>query len=78
MIAEKLIVVNGMTGQETPVKIQEGATPKEVLSNLGLQNYRLASVKNRHVFQPGQDISQAVQNGERLFAFAEMAVGGGA
>jgi len=77
MITKTLIVVNGMTGQETPVRVEEGATPANILSQLGLPNYQLATVKNRQVLQPGCDISRVVDDRERLFAFAPMVVGCG-
>jgi len=76
MIMKKLIVVNGMTGQETPVRVGEGTTPKDVLAKLGLEEHRLSRVRDRYELPLGRDMLPSVQNGERLFAFAAMAVGG--
>lgn len=75
MIQKTLFIVNGLTGQETPVRVEEGATPANVLNKLGLPNYQLARVKDRRVLQTGRDVSHTVEDGERLFAFAPMAVG---
>ena len=75
MITKMLIVVNGMTGQEMPVKVEEGATPADVLNKLGLPDYRLATVRNRQVLQPGCDVSRTVEDQGRLFVFAPMEVG---
>lgn len=77
MITKTLIVVNGLTGQETPVRVEEGATPADILNQLGLPNYQLATVRNRQVLQPGSDVSRAVEDHGRLFAFAPMVVGCG-
>jgi len=76
MITKMLIVVNGLTGHETPVKVDEGATPANILSKLGLPNYQLARVKDRQVLSRNSDVSNLVENRERLFAFAPMSVGG--
>jgi len=76
MITKTLIVVNGMTGQESPVQVEEGATPPDILRQLGLPNYQLARVRNRQVLQPRCDVARVVGDGERLFAFAPMVVGG--
>lgn len=75
MIEKTVFVVNGMTGQETLVKVQEGATPEHILKQLGLPNYQLARVSDRQVLKARTDISRTVQNGQRLFAFAPMVVG---
>jgi hypothetical protein len=77
MIERRLLVVNGMTGQETRVRAPEGTTPREIVSRLGMPDYQLARVSDRHVFPQNVDVTQSVQNGERLFAFAPMVVGGG-
>jgi len=77
MIVKRLIVINGMTGQETPVRVGEGTTPESIVGNLGLEGYRLARVKDRHPLPIGLDILPSVQDGEKLFAFAAMTVGGG-
>lgn len=75
MITKTLIVVNGMTGQEARVRVQEGATPADILKQLGLPNYQLARVSDRQVLKARTDISRTVQDGQRLFAFAPMVVG---
>lgn len=75
MITKTLIIVNGMTGQETPLRVEEGATPANILSKLGLSNYQLAKVRNRQVLQPRCDVTRVVRDRERLFAFAPMVVG---
>jgi sulfur carrier protein ThiS len=75
MITKKLIVVNGMTGQEMPVRVEEGATPADILKQIGLPNYQLATVRNRQVLQHSCDVSRVVDDRERLFAFAPMVVG---
>ena len=76
MMERRLVVVNGLTGQETQVKVTEGATTADVLRQLGLENYRLARVRDRRVLDGQSDVSRAAENGERLFAFAPMVVGG--
>jgi len=76
MIERRLLVVNGMTGQETRVQASEGTTPREIVSRLGMPDYQLARVSDRRVLPQNQDVTQSVQNGERLFAFAPMVVGG--
>jgi len=76
MITKKLIVVNGMTGKESRIRVQEGTKPAEVLSKLGLPKYQLARVKDRRVLSPGCDLAREVRDCERLFAFAPMVVGG--
>lgn len=75
MFTKTLIVVNGLTGEETPMMVEEGATPTNILSKLGLSNYQLAKVKNRQVLQPRCDVTRVVKDRERLFAFAPMVVG---
>ena len=75
MITKTLIIVNGLTGQETPVKVEEGATPADILNKLGLPSYQLATVKNRQIIQRGSDVSRIVNDHDRLFAFAYMEVG---
>jgi len=77
MFTKTLIIVNGMTGQETPIRVEEGATPADILNQLGLPNYQLATVRNRQVLQPGSDVSRTIDDRERLFAFAPMVVGCG-
>lgn len=76
MIEKTLFIVNGLTGQETPMLVEEGAAPSDILKQLGLPNYQLARVKDRRVLQRGRDVSRTVENGERLFAFAPIEVGG--
>ena len=76
MITKTLIVVNGMTGKESRVKVQEGTKPADVLGKVGLPNYQLARVKDRRVLRPGCDLAREVRDCERLFAFAPMVVGG--
>jgi len=76
MFTKTLIVVNGMTGQEIPVQVEEGVKPQEILRQLGLPNYQLARVRNRQVLQPRCDVARVVGDRERLFAFAPMVVGG--
>ena len=78
MITKRLVVVNGMTGQEMPIRVGQGATPANILSQLGFQEsgkHKLARVGNRHIFQPNCDVSRVVRDGERLFAFESMEVG---
>ena len=76
MITKTLIVVNGMTGKENRVRVQEGAKPIDLLSKVGLPNYQLARVKDRKVLRPGCNLAREVRDCERLFAFAPMVVGG--
>jgi len=76
MITKTLIVVNGMTGQEKLVSVGHGATPANILNQLGLSNYQLARVSNRQVLQPSCDVYHNTRDRERLFAFAPMVVGG--
>jgi len=76
IITKTLIVVNGMTGEESRVKVQEGTKPSDVLSKIGLPEYQLARVKNRQVIQPGCDLSREAGDCERFFAFSPMIVGG--
>ncbi|MCX5653930.1 MAG: hypothetical protein NTY65_04685 [Planctomycetota bacterium] len=76
MIEKTLLVVNGMTGQETRVKATEGTTPRAIVNRLGLDNYQLARVTDRQVLPQDHDVTRSVQSGERLFAFAPMVVGG--
>jgi sulfur carrier protein ThiS len=76
MIEKVLIVVNGMTGQETPIKVASGATPAAVLGKLGFGGYQLARVKDRQILQDAANLDAVVAEGERLFAFAPMIVGG--
>ena len=76
MNEKKLIVVNGMTGQEMPVKVLDEATPGNVVQELGLDGYSLARVSDRKPLQPTQVIGDQVRDGERLFAFSPMTVGG--
>ncbi len=75
MITKTLIVVNGMTGEENRVRVQERTKPADVVNELGLPNYQLARVKDRRVLQPGCDLSREVRDCERIFAFAPMRVG---
>jgi sulfur carrier protein ThiS len=77
MTEKRLVIVNGMTGQETPVKVAEGATPADILGKLGLADCQLARIKDRQVLQPQSDLVRSVENGERMFAFSRMEVGGG-
>ena len=77
MIEKKVFIVNGMTGQTTPVKIDDKATPEDILNQVGLENLNLARVSDRHVLPPGCQVSSEVQNNDRLFAFAPMIVGVG-
>jgi hypothetical protein len=76
MIEKQLIVVNGMTGQETRLRAPEGTTPREIVARLGMENYQLARVADRRVLPQDHDVTRSVQSGERLFAFAPMVVGG--
>ena len=75
MITKTLIVVNGMTGQEARVRVQEGATAASILRQIGLPNYQLARVSDRQVLKRRTDVSRTVQDGQHLFAFAPMVVG---
>jgi sulfur carrier protein ThiS len=77
MITKTLIVVNGLTGQETPVRVEEGSMPADILNKLNLPDYQLAKVKNRQVLPENCDVSRVVDDRERLFAFAPMVVGCG-
>jgi sulfur carrier protein ThiS len=70
-----ILIINGMTGQETPIRVEEGATPVDILNKLGLPDYRLATVRNRQVLQPSCDVSRTIEDRERLFVFAPMEVG---
>ena len=49
MINKELTVVNGMTGKETCVKIDDRATPATILRQIGRPGCVLARVKNRRV-----------------------------
>jgi sulfur carrier protein ThiS len=76
MITKMFLVINGMTGQETPVKVEEGATPADILKQLGLPNHQLARVKDRQLLRQNCDVSRVMRDGERLFAYAPIDVGG--
>lgn len=75
MITKTLLVVNGLTGQETPVRVRQGTTPTNILRQLGMPNHQLARVKNRQVLRQNCDVSRVVEDRERLFAFAPLIVG---
>lgn len=75
MITRKLTVVNGLTGQQTPLQVGEGATPQQVLAKLGLDDYKLARVRDRMVLPESEDVARATQDGDLVFAFAKMEVG---
>ncbi len=78
MEAKTVTIVNAQNGQETEVRLAERVTPLAIFTQLGLgypEQYRLARVANRHVFDPSSDVSQAVKEGERLFVFAAIQVG---
>lgn len=76
MIQKTLIVVNAQTGAETRLRATEGTTPSDIVAHLGLNDYHLARVRDRQVLPADRDVSPAVQDGERLFAFMPMEVGG--
>jgi len=77
IITKTLIVVNGMTGEESRVKVQEGTKPSDVLSKIGLpENYWLLRVRDRRLLQPGCDLSREVRDCSRVFANAPIYVGG--
>lgn len=76
MITKMFLIVNGLTGQETPVRVEDGATPAHILKQLGLPNHQLARVKDRQLLRRNCSISQVAMDGERLFAYAPIDVGG--
>ena len=76
MITKTLLIVNGLNGQETPVRIEEGATPTSIVRKLGLGGYNLARVKDRQVLRSNCNVVRVVGDGERLFAYAPIDVGG--
>lgn len=75
MITKTLLVVNGLTGQETPVRIRQGTRPANILRQLGMPNYQLARVKNRQVLRQNCDVSRVIEDRERLFVFSPLEVG---
>ncbi len=76
MITKMFLIVNGLTGQETPVRVEDGATPAHILKQLGLPNHQLARVKDRQLLRQNCDVSRVVRDGERLFAYTHIDVGG--
>lgn len=76
MITKTLLVINGLNGQETPVRVEDGATPSSIVRKLGLGSYNLARVKDRQVLRSNCNVVRAVGEGERLFAYAPIDVGG--
>jgi len=75
---KQLMVVNAHTGQETAMKISEGATALDILAQLNLPEpgrYVLNRVRNRHMFQSDSDVFNAVKDRERLFFFAAIDIG---
>ena len=76
MITKTLIIVNGLTGEEKRVRVDQGITVAKMLGQIGLPRYELARVKNRQVLRPNCDVSRVVANQERLFAFAPIEFGG--
>lgn len=77
MSQRMLNVVNGMTGEEWRLRVAEGSTPSVVTGGIGLKDYSLARVSDRRVLAEDADVTREVQDGDRLFAFAPMVVGGG-
>ncbi|UCD56057.1 MAG: hypothetical protein JSV16_09395 [Candidatus Hydrogenedentota bacterium] len=75
MITKTLLVVNGLTGQETPVRVRQGTTPANILRQLGMPNYQLARVKNRQILRQNCDVSRTIKDRERLIAFDKIEVG---
>lgn len=77
MIEKKMRIVNGMTGEETPVRVAEKTTPTDVMEHLGFDKnrYALSTVHNRRVLPPGCSLDKEVRDGERLFLFARIEVG---
>jgi len=76
MLRKRLMVVNGLTAEERPVLVSAGVTGREVLATLGLPtSYNLSLVRDRRVFRPEEDLFHAVQDRDRLYAFAPIEVG---
>lgn len=78
MVTKRLLIVNAHTGQETHVEAAEGATPRDVLGQLGYDadRYQLARVRDRERLLPSCDLTRAAGDGERLIALMRIEVGG--
>jgi hypothetical protein len=69
------IVVAGAQGSEVrDVAIKAGSTSRDVLSTLQLDGYVLSKADGR-LFGPGDNVFQAVEEGEKLYASTEAGVG---
>lgn len=76
MIRKRVTVVNGVTGEQTPLSLASGVTPAEIIRQLNLpENFQLARVQDRKVLPAHSDAAGAVEDGERVFTFMRIEVG---
>ena len=69
------IIVAGAQGQEIKdLAIKPGTTTQDILKTLGLERYAI-STGNGKLFTPRDNVYEAVENGEKLYASAEAEVG---
>jgi hypothetical protein len=69
------IVVAGAQGQEIKdITIKPGTTTSDILKSVGLERYVL-SKRDGKIFAPRDNVFEAVDEGEKLFASAEAEVG---
>ena len=78
MFAKKrLVVTDGLTGEETPVSVTDRATVANLLQKLGYNpgTHALSRVSDRQVLSPKQRLDSSLNEGDRLFVFAKIEVG---
>ncbi|MBM4400569.1 MAG: hypothetical protein FJ045_01310 [Crenarchaeota archaeon] len=69
------IVVAGAQGQEIKdLAIKPGTTARDILKTLGLERYVISTGEGK-LFGPRDNVYEAVENGEKLYASAEAEVG---
>ena len=69
------IIVAGAQGQEIKdLAIKPGTTTQDILKTFGLERYAISTGSGR-LFTPRDNVYEAVEDGEKLYASAEAEVG---
>lgn len=70
-----IVVIVAGTGKARDLDIEAGTTARDILTDLGLQDYVLSRDSGQDVFGENENVYTAIQDGEKLYASTRTDVG---
>jgi hypothetical protein len=72
---KQIVVIVAGTGQPRDLRIEPGTTARDILSELGLQDYVLSKDSAQHPFGANENVYTEVDDGEKIYAAPKADVG---